>query len=196
MRFAIALSLALATAASAGAVVKITSNEPARVQVDGEDLGVTPITLRDMKPGNYEIKLENVRTGMMQSYAIKSPKAGTVEREVVAKWASDEPAQAAVVQPVVVQPVVAQQPVVVQPVAVAPAAVAPAAIQQPELAAPPAPADGLGGVLGVPNLKTKARNVLLGAAVANEVFNKNKKSKTTVRKTAVGLGLLNEAINK
>lgn len=191
---ALALSLALVSGAHAGAVVKITSNEPARVAVDGEDLGVTPITLRDMKPGSYEIKLENVRTGMIQSYAIKSPKNGTVEREVTARWAVENdggvaaaPAQVQPQQVIVQQPVI-QQPVVAQPVVVAPPVTLAAD-------APPAPDALPTGLASIPNLKTKARNVLLGAAVVNEVFNKNK-SKKTIRKTALGLGLLNEAVNK
>src|SRR4051794_6857952 len=85
--FVIAVSLAMVSGTYAGAVVKITSNDPARVSVDGEDLGVTPMTLRGMKPGHYEIKLENVRSGLVQTYAVKSPKNGTVEREIAAKWA-------------------------------------------------------------------------------------------------------------
>ena len=181
------LSLALVTGAHAGAVVKITSNEPARVAVDGEDLGVTPITLRDMKPGKYEIKLENVRTGMLQSYAVKSPDSGTVEREIAAKWTVEAEVAAPVVQ---VAPVAA--PVAVVPVA-APAPAIQTQVGSLGADAPPAPDAPPAETPVVP--KTKARNVLLGAALANEVFNKGK-SKKTVRQAAIGLGLLNEAIDK
>lgn len=186
---AVMLTLAIVTGAHAGAIIKITSNEPARVHVDGEDLGVTPITLRDMKPGTYEVKLENVRTGMVQTYSIKSPKSGTVEREIAARWPVEgalEPS--AVVAPA---PVAAPQPSIEAELGSPSGPVAEAVA---ELAgdAPPVRAPGArpGG-----SLKAKARTALVGAAVANELLNKGK-SKKSLRKAAVGIGLLNEALTK
>ena len=207
---AVMMGLALVSAVEAGSVVKITSNDPARVAVDGEDLGLTPITLRDIKPGNYEIKLENVRTGLVQTYAVKSPRNATIEREISAKWAVEAATPVApAVEAQAQAPFQAQAPAPaaevtpVQPVAAVTPVAPPATSIETQVGgiaadAPPAPAAAVAAAedaAAKERLKVKARNTLIGAAVANEVFNKGS-SKKTVRKAAVGLGLLNEALNR
>lgn len=188
---ALVLSLALASAVQAGAVIKINSTDSARVSIAGEEVGLTPVIIRDLKPGKYEVRVENMRTGQVQSYNVNSPRAGTVEREIAVAWQQTEP----VVQVAPVAPVIVQQPVVVQP--------APALV--PVHAAPPVPAAEIAEDAAADaaaqqkaereRSRVRARNVVLGAALANEVFNKGK-SKKTLRKVAVGGGLLNEALNR
>lgn len=208
--FVIGVSLALVSGAWAGAVVKISSNDPARVSVDGEDLGVTPMTLRDMKAGHYEIKLENVRTGLVQTYSVKSPKNGTVEREIAAKWPDaqggagaapqqyEPSAQGGTVQAVPIAPPV---PVVDAQHAAPVVSEQPAAVVAPvpvAAEAPPAPVPAQAAAdaaAAKERTKVKTRNVVIGAAIANEVFNKGK-SKDGLRKAAIGIGLLNEALNR
>lgn len=181
---ALMLSLALASAVQAGAIVKINSSDSARVSIAGEEVGLTPVIIRDLKPGKYEVRVENMRTGQVQSYNVNSPRAGTVEREIAVTWQHSEPiVQAA--------PVVVQQPVVVQP-AVVPVHAAPPA---PEVVDDAAAAAAAQQKAERERSRVRARNVVLGAALANEVFNKGK-SKKTLRKVAVGGGLLNEALNR
>jgi hypothetical protein len=181
-QIAVLLSLALASAAQAGAIVKITSTEASRVAISGEELGLTPVVIRDLKPGKYEVRVENMKTGQVQTYLVNSPKAGTVERELNVTWASSPPAT--VVQPVAVVPVAAPQAAIV-PVHAAPPA------ELPE----DAPEDPNAAVKAKERSRVRTRNVVLGATLANEVFNKGK-SKKTLRKVGIGGALLNEALNR
>ena len=188
---ALALSFSLAAGVHAGANIKVYSDAPARVWIGGEELGVAPLVMRDLKPGQHEVKIENVRTNQTQSFIVRSPKSGTLEREIRARWSDGAGSQPVAAQPIAAQPVACAQPAV-QPIAAPRASIeanAGAAIvaDEPE-AAPPAKS--------IVPAKSQARKVLIGAALANEVFNKNKKLKAGLRKGAVGLGLLNEIANK
>jgi hypothetical protein len=88
----LAMALALASSASADAVLHVTADEPARVSVDGKDIGPAPLTIRDMRPGRYELAVENTHTGQVKSYLVRSPRNARVERTYSVNFA--EPVQA------------------------------------------------------------------------------------------------------
>lgn len=180
------ISLGLVAGAHAGAIIKVSSDQQARVTVDGEDMGPAPMTISDLKAGKYEVKIENVKTGQVQTFAVRSPKIGTVTREIRAKWAPSEPLEQEAAAYPPLPPAPAAAPITVSP---APAIVAAPPVIDDEAAAKEAAAKA------TTRNRTRTRNVVLGAALANEIFVKGK-SKDTLRKAAVAVGLLNEAANR
>jgi len=193
------VALSLVTGVQAAANLKIFSEAKARVMIDGEDYGpvdpLSPMVVSDLKAGKYKVKLENLETGEEQVFSITAPKAGTVQRQIRAF-------QVAIERRTVIERQVVQAPP-----------------SPPVLIAPPPPAQIAPPVVGAPvvgdefdpaaeeaarkaaakkskdSLRTKTRNVVLGGALVNEVFNKGK-SKGTFRKAAVAIGLINEAANR
>lgn len=187
------------SAASADAIVRIRSDQPANAYLDGKLAGSTPIVLSKVKTGSHTLKIENAETGEVKIFNVYSPPTATAEKEVDVNWdsapvaARPEPTtefvRTTVVQP---GPVVVQQPV---PVVYAP--VRPV-YGRPVYGPPPAPYPRYGSRYEAQRYqeerdKVRSRNVLLGAAAANEIFNKGN-SKGTVRGVTLGGALLNEVL--
>jgi len=210
MLFQVTMASALATAASAGSIVTVTSDVPARVFLDGALIGVAPLTVKNVHHGHHTITVQDARSGRQRSYMISSPRDVMVAQRVHAEFPHHRHGHEAVVveQPVVVgqQVVVEQsagvveQPVVVQGAAVVsqPVAVAqPVVVQQPVVVAGDAPVATAGQVAADAAAQQQAhdksvtRNALLGAAAANEILNKGN-SKGTLRAVTLGGALLNE----
>ncbi|MBI4871912.1 MAG: PEGA domain-containing protein [Candidatus Riflebacteria bacterium] len=160
--FVVAMALALLVpAARANGVLVLESDQQSVIFLDGEEVGTTPVTLRDIEPGYHAVRFDNPQTGQSKQFQFYSPRKITLEKHLVVEFAKE--------------PMPVAQPVYVQPVA-------------PVVQAPPPPEHK-------DNTKARMRNVMLGAGLVNEVFNKGK-SKGGIRKGVVGAGLLNELINK
>ncbi|MBI4867830.1 MAG: PEGA domain-containing protein [Candidatus Wallbacteria bacterium] len=86
----LALALSIPGAYAAG-IVNIDSDQPATVIVDGEEVGATPITVRDLAPGYHTIRLENPRTQQFREFNFYSPKRSSVEKDIRLTWADVPP---------------------------------------------------------------------------------------------------------
>jgi hypothetical protein len=191
--------------ANADAVVRIRSDQPANAFLDGKLAGATPLVLSKIKSGTHVVKVENAESGEVKIYNVYSPKTATSEKDIDVEWQQSAAAQPVQVQPeptteVVRTTVVQPAPVVVQPVPVVqtvPVVYAPARVY---------PGYGYRRPYGrgydsryaarqyqEERDKVRSRNVLLGAAAANEIFNKGG-SKGTVRGVTLGGALLNEVL--
>ena len=185
------------TMASADAIVRIRSDQPASAYLDGKLAGSAPLTISKLKSGSHTVKVENVETGEVKIYNIYSPAGATAEKDIDVAFNAQAPAPVVqqdvaptreVVQTTVVQPQYVQQ---VQPVV----------YQQAPVVYYNRPSYGRSYSYDRAYLraqqeqrdKVRSRNVLLGAAVANEVFNKGS-SKGTFRGVTVGGALLNEVL--
>ena len=112
--FAIAtLALLLALpAAQANGVLTLQSDEQAFIFLDGEEVGTTPVTLKDIEPGYHTVRFENPRTHQVREYQFYSPRKMTVEKQYAVDF-SKEPMPAMQTGQVMVpqgQVVVQEQP--------------------------------------------------------------------------------------
>jgi len=176
----------------ADVVVRIQSDQPARAFLNGALLGNTPLTVSKVKHGSHTIKVENINSGELKIFTLYSPKGATVEKEIdaefdVASRAVPVPRTTEVVRTTVIAPAVRPAPVVVYQ-------------------GPPPPPRHHRRAYGPYNYnddyvareerqKVRSRNVLLGAAAANEIFNQGS-SKGTVRGVTLGGALLNEVLRE
>ena len=185
------------TMALADAVVRIRSDAPASAYLDGKLAGSAPLTISKLKSGSHTVKVENVETGEVKIYNIYSPAGATAEKDIDVAFNAaaaapvvqqDYAPTSEVVQTTVVQPqqVVYQQPVVYQPTPVV-------YYNRPHYGRSYSYDRRYLRNQDPVNMKARSRNVLLGAAVANEVFNKGS-SKGTVRGVTLGGALLNEVL--
>lgn len=172
--------LVLAAGVEAGAIVNITSESAARVYFDGEEVGSTPISIRDAKPGFHRIRVADSATGDVREYDFYSPESVTVVKDVQVSFAGT-PGEGIAGPP----PPIDQDP-----------QVAPAHSQTaPEAAAAQDRSYEEGRRREQERQKRRTRNTLLGAAVANEILNRGS-SKKTVRGVTLGGALLNELFNR
>jgi hypothetical protein len=173
------VALVSATALGAGAVVNLSSETPARVFFDNEEVGTTPMSIRDVKPGFHRLRLVDTGSGDIREYEFYSPESVTVIKDVNVNFAAG--------------PATAPGPYA-QP---APGpAVAPAAAEAaPQAASDQARSYEEGRRAERERQKVRTRNTLLGIGVANEIFNKGS-SKKTVRGVSLGGALLNELFNR
>lgn len=200
MRHIIILGIAalVPTMASADAIVRIRSDQPASAYLDGKLAGSAPLTISKLKAGSHTVKIENVQTGEVKIFNVYSPAGATAEKDIDVAFAGEAPVvtqeapptsevvQTTVVQPQYVQPQYVQQ----VPVVVAPQPVVYRPYRGPHsyrydrdyLRRQQEERD-----------KVRSRNTLLGAAAANEIFNKGS-SKGLVRGVTVGGALLNEVL--
>lgn len=155
------------TALQANSILHVDANEQALVFVNGEEIGTTPITLRNIKPGYYEVSIRHPYTGEMREMNFYSPKSITIEKTLTAEFKN--------------QPIRAGDPAV--------------GLQTYPNEHLPARAFSPVEAPKKDNTKVRMRNVFLGAGLVNEVFNGGG-SKKGVRKGVVGAGLLNELLNK
>lgn len=156
------LLVAAATAASAAARVTVTSDAPARVFLDGRLAGNAPLQLRAIPRGLHVVEVRKIHGNLSQSFQVHSPARRMVVQNINAVWPR----------------------VVVQPVAVVPACA-------PTVVAAPVRQVVVDTRAQQERDKVRARNVLLGAAVANELLNKGN-SKGLVRGVTLGGALINE----
>lgn len=178
--------------AGADAVVRIRSDQPANAYLDGKLAGSAPLTISRMKTGSHTLKIENAQTGEIKIYSVNSPAGATAEKDIDVAW---EGAAAPQAQPIAEPTTEYVQTTVVQPRAVVPVVLAPV---QPVVYRP---YYGRGSRYDREYLhrqqeerdKVRSRNVLLGAAAANEIFNKGN-SKGLVRGVSLGGALLNEVL--
>ena len=191
----IALSLACAATVEAGALVNVQSTDPALVFLDGHLMGSAPMQIRHVPHGRHMVEVRRRATGERRLYQVWSPPHRMMIENVVAQFP-----QAVYVQPVAVcepAPVCAPAPetVVVQPVAGA-------TIVQPVVVAEDAPPVNTVVVRQAEadraareeREKVRTRNTLLGAAAANEIFNRGN-SKGVLRGVTLGGALLNEILH-
>jgi hypothetical protein len=194
------LVLGFATFASAEAVLKIRSDQPARAFLNGQLLGSTPLTVTKLKAGTYTIKIENNESGEVKIYNVYSPKSATVEKEIDVEFAGD-PAPVRDVAPtreVVRTTVIERRP----PWPPVPQQVVTVCEEPPPPPHPPMrmyrPRQGPYNddyYYREERQKVRSRNVLLGTAAANEIFNQGS-SKGTVRAVTLGGALLNEVLRE
>ena len=181
------------TIASADAIIRIRSDQPASAYLDGKLAGSAPLTISRLKAGSHTVKIENVQTGEVKIFNVTSPAGATAEKDI------DVAFEAQAAAPIVTQGIAPTSEVVnttvVQqgvPVVYAPA---PTVVYRPYY-----------GSRGYSRYdreylarsqeerdKVRSRNTLLGAAVANEVLNKGN-SKGLVRGVTLGGALLNEVL--
>jgi hypothetical protein len=74
----------------AGAEVKVTSDEPASVELDGEAVGEAPLTLRLTRPGDHELRIVSARSGEARVVPVRVPRRASVARTVHASFAARE----------------------------------------------------------------------------------------------------------
>jgi hypothetical protein len=172
----IALAIA-AGPALAGAELHITSNAPARVLYDGEEIGEAPTSIRDVAPGFHELRVQSLASGESRVYDFYSPRTATVRKDVGVEFA-DAAASAAAAGPDDA------------------AAVAGTSHEHPgQAASPERDAYEAGRRAEEERQKVRTRNTLLGAALANELLNRGS-SKKTVRGVTLGGALLNEILRR
>lgn len=178
--------------AQATARVKIDSDQPSNAYLDGKLVGSTPLTLSSIKGGAHTVKVENLETGEVKIFHVYSPKNATTEKDIDVAWDTAAPPPPVApttetVRTVVVQPA---QPIVQQ------------VYGPPVQAYYPAPRRHYRSRNYGPyndsyyqeeRNKVRSRNVLLGAAAANEIFNRGS-SQGTVRGVTLGGALLNEVL--
>jgi hypothetical protein len=191
----VAVAVALApVAARADAVVRVQADRTSNVYLDGSLAGSTPLTLSRMKAGSHIIKVESAETGELKSYSVLSPKNATAEKTIDVAW---DTVAARPLPPPPSEPYRSTE--VVRTTVYAP---------------PPPPPDHYPppGEVYAPEYgphnddyyyraersreerdKVRSRNVLLGSAAANEIFNRGR-SKKTVRAVTLGGALLNEVL--
>jgi hypothetical protein len=135
---ALAAMLALTMAASsvgpacAEANVTIRSDLPAMVELKGEKLGETPITLRSLSRGTHSLRVVALDTGETRTYRVIVPKKVKVAKEIRVQFRARPPARPdatpapfpAPAQPQV-QPLPGYAPPVVPAVPAAPVAAVP-----------------------------------------------------------------------
>ena len=175
---------------NADAIVRIRSDQPANAYLDGKLAGSAPLTVSKMRSGSHTVKIENAQTGELKIFNVYSPAGATAEKDIDVSWVGTTApvAQVAAVQPTseVVQTTYVGQQV---PVVVAPQNV----VYRPYYG----PRYGGYGYYDrraqEARDKVRSRNVLLGAALTNEVFNTGS-SKGLVRGVTVGGALLNEVL--
>lgn len=183
------------TMASADAIVRIRSDQPASAYLDGKLAGSAPLTISRLKAGSHTVKVENVQTGEVKIFNVYSPAGATAEKDIdVAFGAEAAPVvtQEAAPTSEVVQTTVVQQVPVYQQV---PVVVAPQPVVYRPYRGPHAyryDRDYLRRQQEERD-KVRSRNTLLGAAAANEIFNKGS-SKGVVRGVTLGGALLNEVL--
>jgi hypothetical protein len=191
----LALALALASGAGADAVLHFTTDEPSRISVDGEDIGPAPLTIRDMRPGRYEIAVENTHTGQVKSYLVRSPRSARVERNYTVNFAPPLQADASAPRP---PPAPALEPAlggVAVPLAETPPpanAVLPPAAPGAIPAADPAVA----AKMAKDRARARTRAAVIGVAVADALLVKKKRTKNRILGAALGVGVLNEVFNR
>lgn len=193
MRKIIILSLVALVPGIAGAdaIVRIRSDQPAHAYLDGKLAGSAPLTISKMKPGSHTVKIENVQTGEVKIFNVYSPSGATSEKDIDVAFEGFAGVQQAAPTTEYVQTTVVQ-PREAIPVVVAP----PQTVYRPyygrydryhrrdrDYFRPQQEERD----------KVRSRNVLLGGAVANEIFNKGN-SKGLVRGVTVGGALLNEVL--
>lgn len=177
-RLALLLTLTTLIPARVGAEVDldIRSDRPSRVYLANQYLGDTPLLLRNLKPGNHQILIEDLSTRETRTYLIPSPEEVLVERVLDVRWS----VAGGLPQP--------------RPVALAPVPVpvpAPVVVQPPAPSPVPVPqerAESLG--------KTRTRNVLLGATVMTQILTGNKRDRQHQRNVGLGAIGLNEILRR
>lgn len=164
------LALTLAAPCMADSILNVDSDITAQVILDDEPLGTTPVLIKGVKPGVHTMKVVDPRTSLVREYNIYSPRSVTIQKDLFVTFGD--------------VPVPATAPA-------AHLAPPPGAAQGSAIAPPPASAHPKGK-----NKKARFRNIVLGGALVNEVFNNSRKGKKTVRKGLLGAGLLNELLNR
>jgi len=155
----------------AGVEINVQGNAEAKLYLDGEFVGQSPMSIRNVSPGFHQLKAENVATGEVRIYDFYSPARAMIVKDLALTVAGEG----------------AYPP----PPAVAGDAEAQAAAS----AAAEREAYEAGKRARAEREKVRTRNVLLGAAVANELFNRGS-SKKTVRGVSLGGALLNELFRR
>jgi hypothetical protein len=83
-----ALLLAL-PAVQANGILTLQSDEQAIIFLDGEEVGTTPVTLRDIEPGYHTVRFENPRTHQVREYQFYSPRKMTVEKQYAVDFSKE-----------------------------------------------------------------------------------------------------------
>jgi len=189
----------LTQTAMAEAILKVRSDMPARAFLNGQLLGATPLTVTKLKAGTYTIKIENNATGELKMFNVYSPKQATVEKEILAEFA-DNPLPPPPLPPTreAVRTTVVQRRPIVRPPPPPQVVTVYEEVPPPPVRVRRAPAYGPYNddyYYREERQKVRSRNVLLGAAAANELLNQGN-SKGTVRAVTLGGALLNEVLRQ
>ena len=163
------LVLVSVRAAFAGAEINLEANSPARVLFDGEEVGQTPTTIRDVAPGFHEVRVQSIATGEVRAYDLYAPRTAVVRKDIAIQFDG-----------VPAEPLGDDAP-----------PVDPEAQAQADAEA----AEAAKLARSKEREKVRTRNTLLGVAAANELLNRGS-SKKAMRGVSLGGALLNELIKR
>jgi hypothetical protein len=202
------LSLALAPLAHGEAIIHVRADRPANAYLDGHLVGRTPVKLSHLRSGIHVIKVEDRATGELKVFKVYSPKTVIAEKTIEANWAvigANPPPPAGIPQAPLngAAPAPGYGPQDMPP----PPPGYPAPYGAPAAVPPPGCAAGQPGCdAGQPGTayvrpetpeeiaeheRVRTRNVLLGAAAANELLVRGP-AKGAIRAFTLGGALLNE----
>lgn len=178
------LSTLMSTASLAAGRVAITSVIPTRLFLDGRLIGITPLQLSQLGRQHHTVVAQNTVTGEQKAFNVGGRRGRGGPRTIVIEWPR---ACAPVGRPVVVQPLGRPYPTYGE---------LPVAYATPVVGAydPYATSNDYDQYRwDQERSKVRTRNTLLGAAVANEAFNRGN-SKDLLRGVTVGGAILNEIV--
>jgi hypothetical protein len=209
------MCLIAAPLAHADAIVHVRADRPANTYLDGHLVGRTPVKLSHLRSGVHVIKVEDRATGELKVFKVYSPKKVTAEKTIEANWSvigihqpppaggPPVPLNGAVPPPPGYMPHPGYGPGPGNLPPPPPGYGPPPAYGAPGAAVPPPPGAALpaGTAVVVPESpeeraerqRVRARNTLLGAAVANELL-VNGPAKCAIRAFTLGGALLNELV--
>lgn len=173
------LAALVAAPAFAGLNLDVRSDMSARVHLNDEVVGVTPIILKDIQPGSHRVSIEHPGTGELRTYSVLSPRSATVVKIL---WAGFQPGTVAPPDAVSLAP--------------APMYSMRSGAPAPVAAPPPPPAPPPQAQRSETRGKTHTRNTLLGLTAASQIFGGKKRDRVRQRNVGGGLILLNEMIRK
>jgi hypothetical protein len=178
--------------------VELRSLTPARVLLDGQYIGETPIILSDVQAGDHQIQVENPSTGELKTYLFRSPANVTISKVIDASFAVPVQQVTTVVQPAP-QPV---QQVAVLPQPVLSPVYRPTPSYRTVRYSPPRTWNR--GSVSYPTTtphssrrqkaKVHTRNALLGIVGATQIFGGNHRDRKRQRNVGLGLLALNEIL--
>jgi len=172
-----------AAGAQAGAEVSVAADVQGAVYFDGEEIGTTPLKIKNVDPGFHTVKVVNPADRSERTYEFYSPRTIGVDKQIDATFAAgsasptDVYGSAPGTEPIYQVAGDTYQPTVPQSQAVEERSYEEGRRYEQE------------------RRKVRTRNTLLGAGLLNELLNKGG-SKRTVRGVALGGALLNELINR
>ncbi len=188
-------------AASAYTNVTVRSTARARVYLDGEYKGVTPVSLYGIAPGAHELEVQEIGGGRYEVYELVSSPDEDVDRTYFIDFSGEASVRERVVRRRRLRvaavsagtraPAVVRREVVVEE---------PVVVQRPVYVPVYRPSYGTSSSVRVVHepsrSKVRMRNALLTAAVMNEIFNDNARRRKKIRKGAIAATILNEIFSK